>query len=154
MGSLMVFLVLCFSAAALGSVFTNSALKVWYPALKKPTWNPPACVFAPVWTVLYLMMAVAGWLVWQRTPRGGISLRLVFFSVQLVLNAGWSAVFFGLRRPGWALAELILLWVFVMLSAVSFWGVHRLAGALFLPYLLWVTFAAGLNFSVWRLNRP
>ncbi|MEI6438414.1 MAG: TspO/MBR family protein [Candidatus Omnitrophota bacterium] len=153
MPSFLVFLVLCFSAAAAGSLFTADAVRTWYPTLKKPSWNPPAFVFAPVWTVLYVMMATAGWLTWEHLPAKVACLPMVFFAVQLALNVGWSWLFFGLRRPGWAFFELILLWVFIFLSLLSFWGVYWVAGALFVPYLLWVSFAAVLNFNVWSLNR-
>ena len=149
---LMVFIILCFSTAALGSVFTNSSLKTWYPTIKKPSWNPPDKVFAPVWTVLYLMMAVAGRMVWERLSQKGFSAPMALFFIQLVLNAVWSVVFFGLRSPGWAFLEVILLWVFISLTMISFWTVYWVAGVLFLPYLLWVSFAAVLNFTIWRLN--
>jgi len=151
--SLMVFIILCFSAAALGSVFTHRSIKTWYPTIKKPSWNPPGKVFAPVWTVLYLMKAVAGWMVWERLPQKGFSVPMVLFFIQLVLNAIWSVVFFGLRSPGWAFLEVILLCVIIELTMINFWGVYWVAGVLFLTYLLWVSFAAFLNFTVWRLNR-
>jgi tryptophan-rich sensory protein len=151
--SLMVFIILCFSAAALGSVFTHRSIKTWYLTIKKPSWNPPGKVFAPVWTVLYLMMAVAGWIVWERLSQKGVSVPMVLFFIQLVLNTVWSAVFFGLRNPGWAFLEVILLWVFIALTVISFWNVYWVAGVLFLPYLLWVSFAAILNLAIWRLNR-
>jgi len=149
----MVFIILCFSAAALGSVFTHRSIKTWYLTIKKPSWNPPGKVFAPVWTVLYLMMAVAGWIVWERLSQKGVSVPMVLFFIQLVLNTVWSAVFFGLRNPGWAFLEVILLWVFIALTVISFWNVYWVAGVLFLPYLLWVSFAAILNLAIWRLNR-
>ena len=148
-----VFIILCFTAAALGSIFTNSSLKSWYPSIKKPSWNPPNRIFAPVWTGLYMMMAVAGWMVWERLPQKGFSLPMALFFVQLVLNTIWSMVFFGLRNPGWAFVEVVLLWIVIILTMISFWTVYWVAGALFLPYFLWVSFAAVLNFTIWRLNR-
>ncbi|MBF0504586.1 MAG: tryptophan-rich sensory protein [Candidatus Omnitrophica bacterium] len=152
MFSLIVFIILSFSAAALGVVFTNHSLKTWYLTIKKPSWNPPNKVFAPVWSVLYMMMALAGWMVWGRINFKGLSLPMVFFFVQLILNAGWSMVFFGFRRPDIALLEIIFLWVFIILTTVSFWIVYWVAGVLFLPYLLWVSFALVLNHAIWRLN--
>jgi len=151
--SLMVFIVLCFSAAGLGSIFTNNSLKAWYPTIKKPSWNPPNKIFGPVWSVLYLMMAVAGWMVWERLPQKGFSVPMAFFFVQLVLNTLWSVIFFGFQRPGWAFVEVALLWGFIALTMISFWSVYWVAGVLFLPYFLWVSFASVLNYAIWRLNR-
>jgi len=153
MVSLMVFIILTFSAAVLGSVFTNLTLKTWYQTIKKPSWNPPSKVFAPVWTILYIMMAVTGWLIWERLPQKVFSVPMTFFFIQLVLNALWSGIFFALRSPGWAFLEIILLWAFIVLTMISFWTVYWIAGVLFLPYFLWVSFAAFLNFTIWRLNK-
>jgi len=151
--SLIVFMILCFSSAALGSVFANNSLKIWYSTIKKPFWNPPDKVFAPVWTVLYVMMAVAGWMVWERLPQKGFSTPIALFFVQLVLNVVWSAIFFALRSPGWAFVEVVILWVFIALTMISFWAIYWVAGVLFLPYFLWVSFASILNYAIWRLNR-
>ncbi len=149
----MVFIILCFSAAAVGSIFTNNSLKTWYPTIKKPSWNPPNKIFGPVWSVLYLMMAVAGWMVWERLPQKGISLPMALFLVQLILNALWSVIFFGLRNPRLAFVEVVVLWVSILVTMISFWSVHWVAGLLFLPYLSWVSFAAVLNYSIYRLNK-
>lgn len=156
--ALILFLVACFGVAAFGAQFTPGE---WYAALEKPPWNPPAWVFGPVWTALYAMMAVAGWLVW-RSPepsggaRGGRSAgrhtALGAFAVQLVLNGAWSWLFFGLHRPGLAFAEIVALWLAILATTLLFWKQRPLAGALLLPYLAWVTFAAALNFALWRLN--
>jgi benzodiazapine receptor len=145
------FYLACFLAAGLGSLFTMISLGSWYTALAKPSWNPPSWVFGPVWTVLYAMMAVAGWLVWRR---GGAAIRpaLRWFAVQLVLNVGWSAVFFGLQMPGPAFAEILVLWIAIAATLRTSWRVSRPAGILLVPYLLWVSFAAVLNFAIWRLN--
>ena len=142
---------LCFLAAGLGSLFTMASLGSWYAGLAKPSWNPPSWLFGPVWTALYAMMAVAGWLVWRR---GGVAsgLALRWFAVQLVLNVGWSAVFFGLQLPGLAFLEILVLWVAIAATLVTSWKVSRAAGILLAPYLLWVSFAAVLNFVIWRLN--
>jgi tryptophan-rich sensory protein len=142
-------LLACFAAASLGGVFMPGE---WYAALKKPAWNPPGWIFGPVWTALYTMMAVAAWLVWQRG--GFVSQRrpLTLFLAQLALNAAWTPLFFGLHFPGLAFAELMLLWAAIAATLASFRGVSRAASWLFAPYLAWVSFAAALNFALWRLN--
>jgi len=142
-------MVLSFSAALFGGLFTPGE---WYASLKKPAWNPPGWVFGPVWTSLYTMMAVAAWLVWRR---GGFVVQrrpLTLFLVQLALNAAWTPVFFGLRRPGLAFAEIVLLWLAILLTIRAFWPVTRAAAGLLAPYLAWVSFASLLNFTLWRLN--
>lgn len=143
------FLVLCFGAAALGSPFIPGD---WYAGLTKPAWNPPSWVFGPVWTALYTMMAVAAWLVWQRSAGGVRRLALGLFLAQLVLNAAWTPLFFGLHLLGVALAEMLLLWVAIAATIIAFHRVHRLAAWLLVPYLAWVSFAAFLNLALWRLN--
>ena len=147
--ALVVFLVLCFGAAWIGSQFEPGA---WYQELQKPSWNPPAWVFAPVWSLLYLMMAVAGWLVWQERERKAVRLALAFFVLQLALNAAWSWLFFGLNRPDLAFVEIVVLWLAILATAARFWRVRRAAGALLLPYLAWVGFAGVLNWVLWRMN--
>ena len=138
----------CLGAAAVGARFRPDG---WYVALDKPRWNPPSWVFAPVWTTLYVLMGVAAWLAWREV---GLGVALAPFAVQLVLNAAWTWLFFGLRRPGLALADLVVLWLAVAVTLVAFWSVRPLAGALLVPYLAWVTFAGALNASLWRRNRP
>jgi benzodiazapine receptor len=147
--SIVSFLVCCgatFSAAAFGARFGPTA---WYEQLTKPTLNPPNWVFGPVWTALYLMMAIAAWLVWRADGR---TQPLGLFAIQLSLNAVWSALFFGLHHPGWALVDIALLWVAVAATLASFWRSNTIAGCLLVPYLAWVTFASYLNFMIWRLN--
>jgi translocator protein len=132
----------------IGSLFQPGA---WYDGLNKPAWNPPSWVFGPVWTALYVMMGAAAWLVWDRyrdEAKGALSL----FVVQLVFNAGWSAIFFGLQSPGLAFLEILVLWLLIAATIVAFWRHRPLAGALLLPYIAWVSFAAVLNFTIWRLN--
>jgi len=140
-------LVLCFGAAAIGARFKPGA---WYAALRKPSWTPPSWLFAPAWTLLYAMMAVAAWLVWRQT---GFSGEVGLFVLQLALNAAWSWLFFGLHRPALAFADIVALWLAILATLVAFWAVRPLAGGLLVPYLAWVTFAAALNGAVWRLNR-
>jgi benzodiazapine receptor len=143
---------LCFAAAGLGSLFTRPAIEGWYASLPKPSWTPPNWVFGPVWSALYLSMAIAAWLVWRRGGFPGAKLPLALFAAQLALNVAWTVVFFGLRTPGAAFAEIVFLWLFILATAIAFWPISRVAAWLMLPYLLWVTYAAGLNFSIWRLN--
>ena len=149
---LLFFLFVCYGAAAIGALFTLSEVTTWYAGLAKPAWAPPNWLFGPVWNVLYGMMAVAGWLAWRRVGPAGAERALALFGVQLVLNAAWSGLFFGRHRPDWAFAEIVVLWAAILATTVALWRVHRRAGLLFVPYLLWVTFAAGLNYAIWSLN--
>ncbi len=146
------FLILCFAAAGLGSIFTSSSVNSWYPYLTKPAWNPPAWLFGPVWTMLYIAMAVAAWLVWRAHGFSKGALPLAVFMIQLALNAAWSGLFFGLRDPGLAFLEIIVLWLAIATTLLLFWNYARLAAYLILPYLLWVSYAGVLNFFIWRLN--
>lgn len=147
--ALLAFVALCFGAAFFGAQFEPGE---WYAALEKPAWNPPAWIFAPVWTVLYLAMAVAAWLVWRTRGWAGAALPLTIFFVQLALNAAWSWIFFGLHRPGWAFVEIVALEAAILATVVVFWRVRPLAGVLLLPYAAWVAFAGVLNFTLWRMN--
>lgn len=148
------FIAICFAAAGLGGLFTTPATQPggWYEWIAKPSWTPPSWLFGPVWTLLYGAMAVAGWLVWREGGWRARKVALTLFFVQLALNALWSYLFFGLRSPGLAFAEIIALWIAILATLIAFWRVLRLAGGLFVPYLAWVTFAAALNYAVWRLN--
>lgn len=140
---------LCFAAPAVGTWATPGE---WYAALNKPSWNPPGWVFGPVWSALYTMMAVAAWLVWRRGGFAAQRRALVPFFAQLALNAAWTPLFFGLHRPDLAFAEILLLWLAIAWTIVAFWRVHRVAAGLLCPYLAWVSFAAALNGTLWRLN--
>ena len=146
---LVVWLVLSFGAAWAGSRFGPSE---WFTALRKPSWNPPNWVFGPVWTLLYALMAVAAWLVWKKAGWSAAP-ALGLFVFQLVINALWTWIFFGLQRPGWAVVDIVALWLAILGTAVAFWFKDRIAAALLLPYLAWVSFAAVLNWTLWRLNR-
>lgn len=146
----MAWLVVPFAAALVGSRFRPGA---WYAALVRPTWSPPNWIFAPVWTLLYLLMGVSAWLVWRRAGFGGARLALGVFGGQLVLNALWSWLFFGRHRPDLALLDIALLWGAILAVVILFGRVDRWAGWLQLPYLAWVTFAAALNGAIWWLNR-
>ena len=140
---------LCFSVASLGALFMPGE---WYAALKKPSWNPPSWIFAPVWTALYTMMAVAAWLVWKRGGFAAQRRPLALFLTQLGLNAAWTPLFFGLHRPGIAFSEIVLLWLAITATLAAFRPVSRVAAWLLAPYLVWVSFATMLNFTLWRLN--
>jgi tryptophan-rich sensory protein len=124
----------------------------WYASLAKPPWTPPSAVFAPVWTTLYVLMGVAAWLVWQRAGFGGAGAGLIWFLVQLVLNALWSYLFFGLHHIDLALIDIVALWAAILVVTLLFWRTDWRAGALMLPYLTWVAFASALNFALWRMN--
>jgi translocator protein len=124
----------------------------WYATLERPGWAPPDWVFGPVWTVLYAMMGLAAWTIWKEKGFSGAGWALALFGVQLALNFAWSWLFFGLQNPGLALLEIVALWAAILATLVAFWRLRPLAGWLLVPYLLWVTFAAALNFEFWRLN--
>ncbi len=147
--SLAGWLVLTFAAAAIGRFFTPGE---WYAGLKKPYWNPPNWVFGPVWATLYTMMAVAAWVTWKRGGWPGQRTALTIFMLQLLFNSMWSPLFFGMKSPLLALVDIVLLWVAVLATVVTFWRCSPLAGALLVPYLAWVSFAGALNFALWRLN--
>ena len=142
----------CFGIAALGSAFTVPALAHWYAGIRKPSWTPPSWLFGPVWTSLFVMMAVAVWLVWLRVGIFGAPAAFALFAGQLALNAVWSALFFGLRNPGAAFVEVVFFWFTIAATALAFARIDPLAALLLVPYLMWVTFAAVLNFAIWRLN--
>lgn len=138
-------------AAAIGAAASMQAGS-FYADLVRPDWAPPAQVFSPVWTVLYLLMAVAAWLVWRISGWRSARTALTLYLVQLAFNALWSWLFFGWRMGAAAFAGIVLLWLLIAVTTVAFWRIRPLAGALLLPYLAWVSFAAFLNYSVWQLN--
>lgn len=150
----MSFLVACAAAAAPGIKCRPGE---WYAHLDKPPWTPPDWLFAPVWTLLYFMIAVSGWLVWDAGRVDGAGkaawLPLAVFLAQLVLNGLWSVLFFGLRLPGYAFVDILLLLAAILATILLFYPVHALAAWVLVPYFLWVAFAAGLNASVWARNR-
>ncbi len=121
----------------------------WYASLAKPEWNPPSWIFGPVWSALYLMMAIAAWLIWKRD---GWRQPMRLYFIQLILNAAWSPIFFGAQKPSWALVDIVALWIAVLLTLWSFFRISKTAGWLLVPYLAWVSFATLLNFTLWRLN--
>ena len=144
-------LVVSFAASAVGAVASIEA-KAFYGQLAQPTWAPPPWLFGPVWTVLYALMAIAAWLVWRSGGFGTNRIALALFLAQLPLNALWSWIFFAWHHGALAFAEIVLLWILVFATLVSFWRVRPLAGTLLIPYLTWVGFASVLNYALWQLN--
>jgi translocator protein len=143
----------------IGSLFTVPSIPNWYVNLSKPTFNPPAWIFAPVWTILFIMMGVAAFLIWsahdktsERQEKMAAKLALVIFIVQLALNAFWSIIFFGMHNPGGALVEIVFLWLAILATIIAFFKISKPAAWLLVPYILWVSFASFLNFSIWQLN--
>ena len=142
-----------FGAAAIGSVATTPAIATWYAALNKPFFNPPNWIFGPVWTILYLLMAVSAWLVWRRgLDAPFVKIALTFFILQLIFNALWSIAFFGMHSPFWAFILIIVLWALILLTIIYFYKIDAVAGWLMVPYICWVTIASLLNFGVFILN--
>lgn len=151
---LVVSIVACLAAGAIGSVFTRSAIPTWYATLEKPFFTPPNWLFAPAWTLLYILMGVAAFLVWRKgLENRGVRIALIVFLIQLALNALWSVVFFGLESPLYGLIVIVVLWAAILITVIKFFRISRVASVLMWPYLLWVTFAAVLNASIWLLNR-
>jgi tryptophan-rich sensory protein len=150
--TLLLFLLLCCSAAWLASIWTASSVRTWYVGLRKPAFNPPNWLFGPVWSILYLLMAISAWLVWQNAQRGTGKVALILFFLQLGLNVAWSGIFFRLRRPVWALIEIGFLFIAIVATALAFSAISALAFWMMVPYALWSGFAGLLNFEIWRLN--
>lgn len=145
-------IVLCFAAAGIGAAVTSTSVGGWYQALAKPAWTPPDWIFGPVWTALYLLMAHSAWLLCRRWPIRSLAAELGLFGGQLLLNVCWSVVFFGMRSPGLAFAVIVVLWLSIAATALSFSDKSRIAAMMFAPYLAWTSFAALLNFAIWRMN--
>jgi len=140
-------------AGVIGSFFTASSVSTWYQTIQKPSFNPPSWVFSPVWTILFIMMGVALYLVWKEGLREKkVKIAFIIFWVQLVLNTLWSVLFFGLQSPLYALVEIIFLWVAIFITIIWFSRVSKKAAYLLIPYLLWVSFATILNFAIFYLN--
>lgn len=150
-----IFVATCIGIGYLSGIVTQSSVNTWFPTLIKPTFNPPNWLFAPVWSFLYILMGVAAGLVWNRIDfeREAVRKALLFFAIQLALNAGWSLIFFGLKNPFLAMIEIVLLWLMIYETYMKFGKIDKIAGYLFIPYLLWVSFATALNASIWWLNR-
>lgn len=143
----------CIVAGFVGSLATRSSITTWYAGLTKPPFNPPNQIFAPVWTILYVLMGVSAFVVWRKGLRSKqVKIALGIFAGQLVLNVLWSVIFFGFRLPFPAFIEIIILWIAILFTILLFRKMSMIAALLLIPYILWVSFAAVLNFSLWRLN--
>jgi len=150
---LLVCVIICQFAGVIGSLFTSSSLESWYLLLEKPIFNPPSWVFFPVWTILYTLMGISLYIVWEQgMQHREVKTGLFLFGLQLGLNTLWSVLFFGLRSPYYAFLEIIMLWVAILLTIIQFWKISRSASLLLIPYILWVSFAALLNYQIWVLN--
>lgn len=145
-------IILCELAGIIGSLFNIRSIPNWYKKLKKPGFNPPNWIFGPVWTILFLLMGISLYLVWN-TGISLLSFPMIIFFLQLILNIIWSGIFFGLKKPFFAFLEIILLWFFILATIISFFTISPIASYLLIPYILWVSFASLLNFYIWRLNR-
>jgi len=140
-------------AGVIGSVFTVASIPTWYATLQKPSLSPPSWIFGPAWTTLYALMGIAAFLIWKSGwEKKEIKKALGVFGIQLFLNAIWSIIFFGLHNPFWAFVEIIILWLAILWTITAFYKISRPTAYLLLPYILWVSFAAYLNYSIWMLN--
>ena len=139
-------------AGFLGSLFTVKNIPVWYAGLNKPSFNPPDWIFGPVWITLYVMMGISFFIIWIKNDIPNFRFLLSLFILQLSLNSLWSIIFFGLKSPGFAFLEIVILWLAIFMCVIYFYKVSKLSSLLLLPYLLWVSYASVLNYSIWRLN--
>ncbi len=144
--AIIVFLIVTASAAATGAMFQPGT---FYEGLTKPNWNPPAQLFGPIWTSLYIMIAIAGWLIWRKQ---GVTIVLGVWALQLAFNAFWSFLAFKMNRLDLAFYDIVALWIIIVLFIILAWPVSRLGAVLFVPYLIWVSFAGALNYTLWRMN--
>ncbi len=150
---LIIAIAVCELAGIIGSVFTFSEIPNWYAGLIKPAVNPPSWIFGPVWTTLYALMGIAAFLIWKKGwDRADVRKALYAFGFQLVLNSLWSIVFFGMHQAGWAFVNLVAMWLAIAWTMALFYKISKPAMWLLLPYILWVSFAGYLNYSIWILN--
>lgn len=140
------------AAGIIGAAFTTASVATWYTEIAKPTWNPPNWIFGPVWISLYTLMGIAAFLVWRKKDTSGAKFALCIYGIQLALNALWSILFFGLKNPGLAFVEIIILFIFIIITTILFWRINPSAGILMIPYIAWVFFAGFLNYTIWLLN--
>lgn len=147
---LLLFLLIVFAIAFTGSWFQSGE---WYESLSKPTFNPPDWLFGPVWTVLYILIALSGWLVWREAGFSTARAAFIVYFIQLIFNASWLWIFFGLHRPALAFAHIMALWFFILLNVILFSRINKIAALLLFPYYAWVSFASILNMALWRLNK-
>jgi tryptophan-rich sensory protein len=148
----LIFLLITFLSAFIGSFFTTKSINSWYQFLNKPSFAPPNWLFAPVWSILYFLMAISAFLIWKKKKEINVREALMFYFIQLILNVLWSIVFFGLKSPFFGFLEILILWFFIFLTILKFYKIEKLASYLLIPYILWVSFAGILNFFVLILN--
>ncbi|MFA5187960.1 MAG: TspO/MBR family protein [Patescibacteria group bacterium] len=145
---------ICQAAGGIGAIFTMPGISTWYATLQKPAFNPPNWIFGPVWTMLFVLMGIALYLVWNKSKeKEGKNKAIIFFCIQLVLNIGWSFCFFYLQSPLAGLIEIFVLWIFILLTIVYFYKISKIASYLLIPYILWVSFAVVLNYFLFILNK-
>ncbi|MFZ1535277.1 MAG: TspO/MBR family protein [Chitinophagaceae bacterium] len=150
---LIISIIIPVAIGATAGFFTATGVESWYQTINKPSWNPPGWIFAPVWTTLYVMMGIALFLVWKSNAREGLKKNAnTFFAIQLILNFFWSFIFFDQQQPGWALVEIIIMWIAILLTIFAFAKVNKTAAWLLVPYISWVSFATILNYTIWKLN--
>jgi translocator protein len=150
---LIISIVIPVAVGATSGFFTATGVDSWYQTISKPSWNPPGWIFAPVWTTLYIMMGIALFLVWKSNTNESLKKKAIsLFAVQLLLNFFWSIIFFNQEQPGWALADIIVMWLAILLTIFAFANVNKMASWLLVPYISWVSFATILNYTIWKLN--
>ncbi|MFC2143906.1 TspO/MBR family protein [Candidatus Aenigmatarchaeota archaeon] len=150
---LIVSIIICQVIGGIGSIFTAPSISTWYTTLAKPWFTPPNWVFAPVWITLFLLMGISLYLIWEKgLKEKRIKTAISIFGIQLALNAIWSIIFFGLQSPFYAFIEIIILWIAILATIISFYKISKPAGLILLPYIIWVTIASSLNYYVWILN--
>jgi len=146
-------IVVCMAVGFSSGLVTAEAIPNWYADLNKPFFNPPNWLFAPAWTILYILMGIAAGRVWNKGwDQKEVRTALLIFIIQLLLNGAWTLIFFGLKEPVWALVEILILWIMILICILQFKKIDKTAAWLMVPYLLWVTFATALNFCIWQLN--
>ncbi len=150
--SFVAFILICLIVQVIGGFWTKETVLTWYPRLVKPSWTPPDWVFGPVWSGLYVMIAVSGWLVFRVKHSHYRTLALIVYGSQLALNFIWSFLFFSLCSPFLGLIDIVLLWILIMMTIITFWRLSPIAAYLLVPYFFWVTYAVALNFEIWLLN--
>jgi translocator protein len=152
-GKLIIALLIPLAVGGASGFFTASGVQTWYTTIQKPYWNPPNWIFGPVWTSLYIMMGIALFLVWKEECSGVLKkTAIALFAIQLILNFFWSLIFFGMHQPGWALVEIIAMWLAILATIFAFANVNKTAAWLLVPYIAWVSFATILNYTLWKIN--
>ena len=150
---LVIAILVCQLAGIIGVIFTSRSIPDWYRKLKKPSFNPPNWIFGPVWTLLYFLMGISLYLVWNPGNNLTALIAMALFGVQLILNIAWSIIFFGMRNPSIAFVEIIFMWIAILATIIAFYPISTIAALLLVPYILWVSFASVLNYYIWKLNK-